>query len=67
MMRIGFVIFTLKKLTKILTNYLQTVLPSLIGPEQSCTVKDRTIQYSLHLVSTIIAKVGNQFKSVQDF
>ena len=50
----------LKILAKILANRLQTVLPSLICPEQTCAVKGRTIQDSLHLVRTIIEKVdGN--------
>ena len=49
-----------KSLAKILANRLQTVLPSLICPEQTCAVKGRTIQDSLHLVRTIIEKVdGN--------
>ena len=47
----------LKILAKILANRLQTVLPSLICPEQTCTVKGWTIQYSLHLVRTIVEKV----------
>ena len=39
---------------------MQTVLPSLICPEQTCAVKGRTIQDSLHLVRTIVEKVdGN--------
>ena len=50
----------LKILAKILANRLQTVLPSLICPEQTCAVKGRTIQDSLHLVCTIVEKVdGN--------
>ena len=50
----------LKILAKILANRLQTVLPSLICPEQTCAVKGRTIQDSLHLVRTIVEKVdGN--------
>ena len=50
----------LKILAKILANRLQTVLPSVICPEQTCAVKGRTIQDSLHLVRTIIEKVdGN--------
>ena len=50
----------LKILAKILANRLQTVLPSLICPKQTCAVKGRTIQDSLHLVRTIIEKVdGN--------
>ena len=50
----------LKILAKILANRLQTVLPSLICPEQTCAVKGRNIQDSLHLVRTIIEKVdGN--------
>ena len=45
----------LKILAKILANRLQTVMPSLICPEQTCAVKD-----SLHLVRTIVEKVdGN--------
>ena len=47
-------------MAKILANRLQTVLPSLICPEQTCAVKGRTIQDSLHLVRTIVEKVdGN--------
>ena len=50
----------LKILAKILENRLQTVLPSLICPEQTCAVKGRTIQDSLYLVRTIVEKVdGN--------
>ena len=50
----------LKILAKILANCLQTVLPSLICPEQTCAVKGRTIQDSLHLVRMIVEKVdGN--------
>ena len=50
----------LKILAKILANRLQTVLPSLICPEETCAVKGRTIQDSLHLVRTIVEKVdGN--------
>ena len=50
----------LKILAKILADRLQTVLPSLICPEQTCAVKARTIQDSLHLVRTIVEKVdGN--------
>ena len=49
----------LKILVKMLANRSQTVLPSLICPEQTCAVKCRTIQDSLHLVCTIIEKVGN--------
>ena len=48
----------LKILAKILANRLQTVLPSLICPEQTCAVKGRTIQNSLHLVRTIVEKVN---------
>ena len=46
----------LKILTKIQANLLQTVLPSLIYPEQTCAVKGMTIQDSLHLVHTIVEK-----------
>ena len=44
----------LKILAKILADRLQTALPSLICPEQSCAMKDRIIQDSLHMVRTII-------------
>ena len=37
---------------------MQTALPKLIGPEQSCSVEGRTIQDSLHLVRTIIENVN---------
>ena len=47
----------LKILAKILADRLQTSLPSLICPEQTCVVKGRTIQDSLHLVRTIVEKV----------
>ena len=43
----------LRILAKILADRLQTALPSLICPEQSCA-KDRTILDSLHMVRTII-------------
>ena len=49
----------LKILAKIPANRLRTVLPSLICPEQTCAVKGRTIQDSLHLVRTIIEVDGN--------
>ena len=44
-------------LAKILANRLQTVLPNLICPEQTCAVKSRTVQDSLYMVRTIIEKV----------
>ena len=47
----------LKILAKILASCLQTVLPSLICPKQTCAVKGRTIQDSLHLVCMIVEKV----------
>ena len=47
-------------LAKIIASRLQTVLPSLIYREQTCAVKGRTIQDSLHLVRTVVEKVdGN--------
>ena len=50
----------LKILSKILANCLQTVLPSVICPEQTCAVNGKTIQDSLHLVRTIVENVdGN--------
>ena len=50
----------LKILAKIKANRFQTVLPSLICPEQTCAVKGRAIQDSLDLVRTIVEKVdGN--------
>ena len=50
----------LKILEKIQEDRWQTVLPCLICPEQTCAVKGRTIQDSLHLVRTIVEKVeGN--------
>ena len=49
----------LKILAKVLSNRLQTVLASLIGPEQTCSVKGRTIQDNLHLVRTIIENVDS--------
>ena len=48
----------LKILAKILAGHYQTILPSLICPEQSRAVKGRTIQDSLHMVHTIIEKVN---------
>ena len=47
-------------LAKILADRLQTALPSLIAPDQSCAVKGRTIQDSLHLVRTILDKDDNK-------
>ena len=44
-------------LAKILAQRLQTVLPSLICLEQTCAVKGRTIQDSLHLVHMIVENV----------
>ena len=50
----------LKILAKILANRFQTILPSLICPEQTCDIKGRTIQDCLHLVRTIVEKLdGN--------
>ena len=47
-------------MAKILAGRLQTVLPCLVCPEQSCAVKGGTIQDSLHRVRTIVEKVdGN--------
>ena len=48
-----------KVLVKISADYLQTALPSRIGLERCCTVKDMTIQESLHLVRTSIEKVNS--------
>ena len=60
-------IFDLNILAKILAQRLQTVLPSLICLEQTCAVKGRTIQDSLHLVLTIVEKVdGKTFDRVDD-
>ena len=57
----------LKILAKILADYLQTVLPSLTGPGQYCTVKSWTIQESFHLVRVIIEKVdGNNALIISD-
>ena len=47
----------LKILAKSLSDRLETVLPCLICSEQTCAVKGRTIQDSIHLVCTIIEKV----------
>ena len=49
----------LKILAKVLAGRLQAVLASLIGPEQTCAVKGRTIQDNLHLVRLIIEKVDS--------
>ena len=49
----------LKILAKVLSGRLQVVLDKLIGPEQTCAVKGRSIQDNLHLVRTIIEKVDN--------
>ncbi|CAE1276092.1 unnamed protein product [Acanthosepion pharaonis] len=49
----------LKILAKVLADRLQIVLSSLIGPEQTCAVKGRTIQDNLHLVRLIIEKVDS--------
>ena len=50
----------LKILANIVADRLQTFLPSLICPEQSCAVKGRTTQDSLHMVCTTVEKVdGN--------
>ena len=54
----------LKILAKILANRLWTVLLSLICPEQTCAVKGRTIQDSLHLVRTIIENQSKAFDRV---
>ncbi|CAE1313253.1 unnamed protein product [Acanthosepion pharaonis] len=47
----------LKILAKILQERLQSVAKSLLGPEQTCSVRGRTIQSNLHLIRTIIEGV----------
>ena len=47
----------LKILAKILTERLQLVADRLLGPEQTCAVKGRTIQSNLHLIRTILEGV----------
>ena len=50
----------LKTLAKILADRLQTAMPCVIGSEQCSVIYGRTMQESLHLVRTTIAKVdGN--------
>ena len=50
----------LKIFEKVLAEHLQAVPPTLIGHEQSCVIKSKSIQTSLLLVRTIIEKVdGN--------
>ncbi|CAE1178594.1 unnamed protein product [Acanthosepion pharaonis] len=50
----------LKILAKILANRLQLVLSRLIGPEQTCAVKGRTIQDNLHMVRLILEQVDSE-------
>lgn len=50
----------LKILVNILAGHLQALLPRLIGPEQTCAVKGRTIQDNLHLVHLIIEQVVSE-------
>ncbi len=47
----------LKIMAKILQERLQSVAESLLGPEQTCSVRGRTIQSNLHLIRTIIEGV----------
>ena len=59
----------LKILSNILADHLQTILPSLIYPGQTCAMKGQTIQDSLHLVRTSVEKVdkchADQFRLAQ--
>ena len=48
----------LKILAKIEAERLQTTMLNLICPEQTCAVKGRTIQDSLHMVFIIIEKIN---------
>lgn len=57
---LNFVECRVKVLATVLANRLQAVLPSLIGPEQTCAVKDRTIQDNLHLVGLIVEQVDSE-------
>ncbi|CAE1328542.1 unnamed protein product [Acanthosepion pharaonis] len=50
----------LKILAKILANRLQLVLSSLIGPEQTCAVKGRTIQDNIHMARLILEQVDSE-------
>ena len=50
----------LKIFAKALADHLQTVLCSLICPEQFCVVKGRTIQDRLHRVNLIVEKVDGK-------
>lgn len=49
----------LKILARVLTSRLQIVADKLIGPEQTCAVKGRTIQDNLHLLCTILNEVDD--------
>ena len=44
----------LKILGRVLANRLQFVMSDLIGPEQTCAVKGRSIQDNLHLIREIL-------------
>ena len=47
----------LKILIKVLAKLLLTVLPCMIAPKQTCTLRDRTFQNNLQLLYTTIEKV----------
>ena len=47
----------LKILARVLANHLQLVISDLIGPEQTYTVKRRSIQDNLHLIREVLEEI----------
>ena len=47
----------LKILARVLANRLQVVISDLIGPEQTYAVKERSIQYYLHLIRVVLEAI----------
>ena len=53
----------LKILVRVLVNRLQLVISDLIGPEQNCAVKGRSIRDNLHLVRQILEGIKDDTKA----
>ena len=53
----------LKILARVLANRLQLVISDLVGPEQNCTVKGRSILDNLHLVRQILEGIKDDSKA----
>ena len=53
----------LKILARVLANRLQLVISDLIGPEQTFTVKGRSIQDNLHLIREVLEGIRDDTKA----